>query len=538
METDAPTTPEHILRPRTAALLTLFKRLGLPELVRWCLPALIIGALLRIALTFTMPLAYVQYDSRDFLFTTKTMIVKHRFEVQSKRSYLTPALFSAAFALPVPALYTIAAAQHLMGLLAILVAGGIVRLWFRHWKWFIVPVTLIVGANPMIIWYEHSLLGEAQYLFFSLLAGLAATAWFKRPTRITFGFFMLSLVLVSGTRLEGKLLFLVALALIPLVHWGKWKSLFVHQAIALSLMLFGFAASGGRVASPLLLASIFQLAPDQLQCAPDFTPYILPLRDELRGNSDGLPHSLIQTSKQLSRAAGKYLATTYSRPVPREEQKRYQAALLGKVCWEIMRTNPVQVLILPFTKFHLAIDAWSAYCWNEHYLHQRQWEALTSKSWMSEVLSKGLTGRKQTPEELRDYVTTRYSAERVQWFTDYQSSWNNLRIALRTADRPLKQARWVHDFFGGVPGGLPTMPGFPYFYMASAAGLLIGILRWRQFGALHLAWGGCLFSIMYAGLMVGVTNARFRFCYEPFFLLYFFLLLDCLWAAIRSKRSA
>ena len=47
---------------------------------------------------------------------------------------------------------------------------------------------------------------------------------------------------------------------------------------------------------------------------------------------------------------------------------------------------------------------------------------------------------------------------------------------------------------------------------------------------------------LYAVSMVAVTNARFRFVYEPFVLIYFFLLFDCLadwgasWNAARRKR--
>ena len=525
------------LQPGEPTRSGIWKTVGFPELFRWCLPALIVGALLRIVLTFDMPLAYVQYDTSDFLTTTRAFITNHSFYIHSKRSYLTPVLFSLPFALPVPALLTIPAAQHLMGLLGILVTGGIVRLWFKHWKWFIVPTTLLMGASPMVIWYEHSLLGEAQYMFFALATALAASAWFKRPSRLTFGLFMLSLVLVTGTRLEGKLLFLVALALIPFVYWGDWKNLRLHGAMALGLMAYGFAASGGRDGSPLLLASVLQFTPDHLQSAPDFAPHILPIRNNLRGHSDGYPDDLVATSKKLSHAAEEYLDETTPQKLTYQQRKKKVSPLLRGVCLETLKARPLEVLYLPFIKFRLAIDAWSAYCWNEKYLHQRQWEAFTREPWMSEVLSKGLTGRQQTPEELRQYVEAHYDAQRVQWFTDYQALWNNAWIALRTPDFPLTNERWVHDFFGGVPGGEKMMPGIPTFYPLAFVGLLAAILRWRHLGCLHLMWGGCLLSIMYIALMVGVTNGRFRFAYEPFILFYFLLLLDCLADALKALRQ-
>ena len=78
------------------------------------------------------------------------------------------------------------------------------------------------------------------------------------------------------------------------------------------------------------------------------------------------------------------------------------------------------------------------------------------------------------------------------------------------------------------------MPGVPYAYPIGLAGLLMAILRWRRLGCLHLMWGGCLLSIMYIALMVGVTNGRFRFAYEPFILFYFLLFFDCLADAIQT----
>ena len=507
----------------------------LRELFRWCLPALIVGALLRIAVTMDMPYGYTQYDSADYLTTTRAFIKEHRLHIHSKRSFLTPVLFSLPFLLPVPALLVIPAAQHGMGLIGILITGAIVRLWFTHWKLFVIPATLLVGASPMIIWYEHTLLGEAQYLFFSLLVAYAATVWVKRPSWGTFAFFLASLVLVTGTRLEGKLYFCVALALIPFVLWGRWRAMLVHALVAAGLMAGGFAASGGRDGSPLLLATILHLAPDHFQSAPELEPYLIPLRDELRRSYPEYPAELVETSKKLTKAADQCFKDIGTGE--KKDREKRQGKALRAVCLEILSAHPCEVLELPFLKFRLAVDAWSAYCWNEHYLHQRQAEALTQKEWMAPVLSKGLTGKKQTPEELAEWVKAHFDVQRIQWFTDYQTLWNNAGLYCRTPDRPAAQERWVHDFFGGVPGGPRTVPGWPFFYPLALLGMAAAILRWRNLGCLHLMWAGCMMGIWYAAMMVGVTNGRFRFAYEPFCLLYFLLLLDILWDAGRSLRK-
>ena len=524
--------------PASGRLAGFFGNPQLRELFRWCLPALIVGALLRIALTVEMPYGYVQYDTSDYVTTTRAAITEHVLHIHPKRSFLTPVLFSLPFVLPVPALLIIPAAQHLMGLVAILLTGALVRLWFKHWKWFIVPATLLVGASPMIIWYEHTLLGEAQYFFFTLAAALAGTYWFKHRSRLTFGIFMASLVLVTGTRLEGKVFFLVALALVPFVFWGQWRAMLKHAAIVAVLTVAGFAASGGRDGSPLLVATLLHLAPDHFKSVPALEPYLIPMRNTLRRQWPEYPGAMVKTSKQVSDAVDKYFSSASFLSSSNKNPKAERARLLRALSLEILRARPVEVLELPLIKFRLSVDAWSAYCFNEEYLHQRQWLALTNPEWMAPVLSKGLTGYNQTPEMLWDWVNSHYDAERVQWFTNYQAFWNNAVLYFRTPDRPTKYKRWVHDFFGGVAGGQKTIPGIPYFYPLALVGMLAASLRWRHFGCFHLMWAGCMLAIWYTAMMVGVTNGRFRFAYEPFCALYILLLLECLFDAVKALFSA
>ncbi|MEI8234612.1 MAG: hypothetical protein WCH57_07985 [Verrucomicrobiota bacterium] len=500
----------------------------LHQLIRWCLPALLIGLALRVAVTADMPYGYTQYDSADFLTTPRMFLTHHGLHINGKRSFLTPVLFSIPFFLPFPALLVIPAAQHVMGLIGILVTGAIVRLWFKRWKWFIIPATLLVGVNPMIIWYEHTLLGEAQYEFCALVAALAGTVWFRNPSRRNFWLFMLSLILVTGTRLEGKLFFCAALALIPVVFWGRWRQMLRHGAIALVLTVLGFIASGARDGTPLLLATLIHLAPDHFQSVPELEPYLLPLRDELRSRFPEYPGDMVKTSKRIDEAVDNYLDSNPELIPNKEAKKSREESLRKALCVEILKNQPREVLALPLLKSRLAIDAWSAYCWNDHYLHKRQWEALTLTEWMAPVLSKGLTGKLQTDEELKGWVAAHFDAKRIQWFTDYQEFWNDAILYFRTPDRPTSPQRWVHDFFGGVPGGLNTVPGVPYFYPLVLLGMAAAISHRRGCAWFHLMWIGCMLFIWYAAMMVGVTNARFRFAYEPFCFLYFLLLFDVL----------
>jgi hypothetical protein len=103
----------------------------------------------------------------------------------------------------------------------------------------------------------------------------------------------------------------------------------------------------------------------------------------------------------------------------------------------------------------------------------------------------------------------------------------------------MKQHRWVHDFFGGVPNPYSTLPGIPYFYIFAWVGMAAAIARWRRLGPVHLAWIVTMLGVWYISVMVAVTNGRFRFVYEPFCLIYLLLLVDCLleWCTSKQPRE-
>ena len=157
---------------------------------------------------------------------------------------------------------------------------------------------------------------------------------------------------------------------------------------------------------------------------------------------------------------------------------------------------------------------------------------------MTEVLSKGFTGKKRSPEEMRAWVRSTYHPDRIGWFDHYQMIWNERAIYFRLPDKPLARERWVHDFYGGVPNWKYTLPGIPFVYMIALAGMLVSVSRPARLGFFHLAWVVTMLAGLYVVSLVGVTNARFRFVYEPFVLLYTFLLLDCVIDFFQSRGAS
>ncbi|WP_348546363.1 hypothetical protein [Chthoniobacter sp.] len=511
---------------------------ALRNILCWCLPALFLGLALRIAVTWSMPCGYVQYDSADYLLTVDRLIEKHQFYVHSKRSYLTPALFSAAFLLPIPATATIAAAQHLMGLIGIVLVGALVRLWFRFWRVAIIPVTVLFAANPSIIWYEHTIMGEAQFLFFTLLLVFAGTVFALRPTTRRFVWFIICLLLVFGTRLESKtfLLFAVLLAVLPL--WKQWRRAALGLAAVVLAYAVAFHVGGDRDVSSLVYASLLRFAPATSRSTPDIMPRIVPIQEAARRASVELPANLVHFQKEINHAVGGYVVERFK---GRKKQAPEEGRIVRGLCLETLQAEPVKVLIEPWIKFSLALDAWSSYCWDKRSLWENQRLAYTGKDWMIGVLGRGLTGQPMTTERLSDWLKEHYSEARVAWFTRYQKNWSKNLIHFRTPDRTITEKRWVHDFYGGVADWQHTIPGVPFFYIVGFLGMIAAILRPSPLRPLHFAWVATVLGGLYVASMVGVTNGRFRFVYEPFFLFYLFLFFDCAadyWKSLRDRREA
>ncbi|MGA3171666.1 MAG: hypothetical protein ABSE62_11715, partial [Chthoniobacteraceae bacterium] len=190
-------------------------RLG--ELLLWCVPALVAGAFLRLLIEIRMPYGYVQFDSADFLLTPFKLLAKHAYAIDSKKAFFTPTFFTIPFLLHIPALLFIPIVQNLMGLVEVVIAGALIRHWLPLWRWIIIPATLLIAISPWQLWYEHTLMGEANYVFFLFLIALLGTHWARRPTWTNFAWFALSLFFLCGTRAEGKVMILFGLALIPIV---------------------------------------------------------------------------------------------------------------------------------------------------------------------------------------------------------------------------------------------------------------------------------------------------------------------------------
>ena len=495
------------------------------EVLLYCAPALLAGIALRIALTAQMPWGYVQYDSSEYLETPYRLLKNGALFVDGKRGFLVPILFTIPFLLHIPALIAIPLGQHLLGLAATVMSGALTRFWFRCWRWFIVPVTLFVAVNPSMLWYEQTIMGESEFLFALMFLALAGTLWARNQSAGRFGLLLAALICTAGARPEGRLFFAFGILLAVLVLWGQWPRLGKCAGAMLAVALAVALIVRQSTAPQLLYASLIQLAPDQSRLLPGVEPYIIPLRDQVRAESSGDPLQLVKVSKKVRDAIDPYLWLT-----ARDSHTYYKELnrTLRNLCLEALMAHPVEAMGIPLQKFRTAIDSWSAYRFTDQALHRNQVNAYLSDKWMFEELGKGMTGRTLDAAEMQDFVQTRYRPERVVWLSRFQGMWTSAMVSWRTADQPARHPRWVHDFAGGVPGGLNIMPGLPWFYPVALLGMLAGMIWPDPARRVHLAWVPVMLGVWYAATFVGVTNARYRYAYEPFCFGYVCLLGDYL----------
>jgi len=505
------------------------------QVLLYSLPALIIGLALRIALTLQMPWGYVQYDSAEYLATAYRLLKSGSFFVEGKRGFLVPILFTIPFLLHIPALIAIPLGQHLLGLAATFMSGALTRLWFRLWRWFIVPITLFVAINPAMLWYEQTIMGESEFLYALIFLALAGTLWTRNPTRPRFILLLAALVFTAGARPEGRLFFAFGLALASLVLWGQWRTLAKCAAAMFAVALAGALIVRQSTAPQLLYASLIQLAPDHSRLVPGIEPYINPLRDKVRQTFTGDPLQLVKVSKEIRDDIDPYLWSHV------RDKHMYYAVLnrtLRDLCLDAILAHPASAMAIPLEKFRLAVDSSSAYQFSPEALQKAQFEAYTADKdkGLYAFLSQGLTGIQLDQPGVQSFIAAHYQADRVAWLTQLQATWNDTIIAWRTPDHPLNHPRWVHDFAGGVPGGLRVMPGFPFYYAFALLGMLTAMLRPRWTRRIHIAWAPVMLLVWYAATLVGVTNARYRFAYEPYLFIYLCLLADTLITLATQSR--
>jgi hypothetical protein len=243
-------------------LKTLARYPALREALLWALPALCLALIVRGLFLSYSPFAYWGSDSRSYYEFTHKLFDFHAISLNEKRRFLYPILLALIELLPGSILRALAALQHAFGVITLVPLAYIIRKTFVHWRWLIVPVTLLYATFPIVLWYEHELL--AENIFFALIlwsfAGWVAwvnatpLAWRQRLWWLFFVPFALVILLKPSARFywPGIALGLLAVA--------AWRVLTLRQSIALvALMIVTLFVGSKRQGAWLLYVGAFPL---------------------------------------------------------------------------------------------------------------------------------------------------------------------------------------------------------------------------------------------------------------------------------------
>ena len=509
-----------------------FRDARLGQLLLWCAPALLAGVALRVFIEVRMPYGYVQFDTADFLVTPFRLLSKHQYYIDPKKAFLTPTFFTIPFLLHIPALLFIPIAQHVMGLIEVAIAGALVRLWMPLWRWIIIPATMLIAVSPWQLWYEQTLMGEANYVFFLFLVAWLGTLWARRPTWLNFTWFALALFCICGTRAEGKIMLLFGIALIPLVLWPRWKAMLAAVLCLVAVHEVAGLGGGGSHAFSLLYATLFEFTPNDIRSEPDIAPYLLPLRDRTIQEGKETPTDLVLLAKEINDQVEKFLKEKRGAGKKVKEQI---SVTERRLCLEILERRPLDVILRPLEKFQEACDGWASGAdFGRHALLEKQAEAVQRLHDEVNVLSVGMTGRQLDQAGMQQFVVAHYDPARMRWFTGYEWAWSDWSIAPRLPDRPAAKPRWAHDFVSRIPD--TVMPGVPAYFLLAWAGMLAAMLIPTPLRLVQTAWILAVLFTWYTATMVGVTNARFRFAYDP--VCYIYAVAAVVWAGWGICRLA
>lgn len=484
----------------------------LRELLLWCGPALVAGLLLRAAITWQLPLAFIHYDSPDFLTTPDKLLREFEFDLHGKKTFLSPTWLTLPFLLPFPVLRTLPVFQHALGLCAVFLAGALVQLWFRGWRWWIIPVTTATAVNPAFLYYEHTFMAEPVFICCVLLVAVAGSLYALRPSRARFAFLGLALVLVAGARPEGKLLFGFGIFLVALLHARSWREREsrVQLAAMPALALLTHFLTQTSQAGLLLYVAVARLTPGDPKCAPGFGEFLAPWRAEIQARwKQHWEFPDVADRKELMRIIKEYQS---AREAAGQSSGKSEHELAMALARETCLLNLSALPGIALAKFAAVSQDAPGALFNERTFFVKQAKIMADSLEMMQSLGRRLAGQPlDNEEQIAVFVRENYRV--LPWFERWRDWWMGALNRFRLADRL-------------PPAGAPPFQGVPLYFLLAAAGLVAVALRPGRLQLFHVAWGLALLGFFFVVMLTANIRPRFRIAFEPFWFLYAGLLLE------------
>ncbi len=491
----------------------------------WSLPALLIGAVLRLILIYTSPYAFWGADSRSFMGFTNGGLTDLYFSINEKRRYLYPLFLFPISLLPGGTLRWLAWIQPALGLASIFPLAYMVRKIFVGWKMWIVPVTVLYAGMPVFLWFEHELIAES--VFFQgmvwVLGGWVAWVMQKDASRarLLWWWFLVPLAIMLLTKPSGKMLWpgmLIGLALV-----GAWRVLKWPQWAALVALFFaGLTVGDDNQGSWLLYTTAFPLTqvdtPLHAEFKAEIREWVLHKRERLTlyDEEDDEVHDFLRSPEMRPEF------TRWNTLPKKNRDKLYKELAL-----EGIKTRPDLF-------FLIALQRLAGSCnqndfntvrfeprYYADYLEKMYFHSGVEESMMRIAFGIPKDAPYPSYEELSTRVTPRPESFFTGFFLRYANAYQSFGDLLY---RPHRQQTVLLD-----------MRVTPLGWWAILGGILSLFVPFlRPLGVWTLTFGGYLIAVF----MVGVEHHRYFALNWPFVLVILALVPEVLWRGLLRWRSS
>ncbi|MGC1480290.1 MAG: hypothetical protein WA771_07285, partial [Chthoniobacterales bacterium] len=463
--------------------------------------------------------------------TADHLISKAAFATEGKKTLLVPAIYCIPALLGIPILAFAAVVQHFLGLLLVVLCGLLVRAWFRHWRALIVPVTCVIALHPVLLWYEHVALAETYAVFAVVLLALVGWTLYRRPGRWTLAAFLVTLFFTATARPEGNLFGIFGLALVGSAFWGQWRPLAFALGVTFAWTVFLFAITQTSQSGTLLYASVVHLTPARLWFSPGVAEAVQPVvaSSQVEWNSRDVP-GLVSVRKDLQDAISRKLVgdglTT--------KEARGQIDSVCKLAGiETVLRHPLLIPNFALRKFVIGHHEPPALGFND-YVVAGQTEALFEDGERQKGLrTSDLAWGRTFPNAAaaRKYFEETTTPLPRDWLWRYLKGFTAASLA------PLLPIPLPGSSVAGV-----AIRGLPWLYAGAVLGMLSLAIRTSPLMNFHLLFGLFLVGFFVIVMVTANVRARFRFVFEPFWILYATALVDSTWCVFdrclqRGKRN-
>jgi hypothetical protein len=266
--------------------------------------------------------------------------------------------------------------------------------------------------------------------------------------------------------------------------------------------------------------------------------------------ADAVTNDVVRTSKRISDVLIEYAKAhphaltglAPSRKLPRAEADAADPSeeaelelrtgtnmseLCRRLATECALTHPWALPGLAIAKFLAPINLDSGGTFEDYPFHAKQAKTLVGKPKISTELGRGLIGSPlDTSAEAEAFVAAHYPLDRVAWFNALEAAWQKAVTYLHLPD-----VRYSASY---------SLPGLPIYYLCALLGGLVALFRPAALRPFQWSFLPVLGAMWFLVALTAAVIPRHRFVLEPFWLLYFFGLLDallCAGALLVSRRQ-